>query len=49
MTDLCAIAVYRRSVPPRFSDAGARIDPTRPALAASTLYSPPPAEARGGI
>jgi mono/diheme cytochrome c family protein len=39
--DLRAMAVYLRTVPAKPSEAGARIDANPPAIAASTLYSPP--------
>lgn len=45
--DLRAMAVYLHALPPQRSDPGSRVDQNPPALAASTLYSPPAGEARG--
>jgi mono/diheme cytochrome c family protein len=45
--DLRAIAVYLHSIPAQRSELGAKVDPNPPALAASTLYSPPATETRG--
>jgi mono/diheme cytochrome c family protein len=46
-TDLRSMAVYLHSLPAKRSELGAKVDPNPPAMAASTLYSPSPAEARG--
>jgi mono/diheme cytochrome c family protein len=42
-----AMAVYLHAIPPQHTEASGRVDPKPPALAASTLYSPPPGETRG--
>jgi mono/diheme cytochrome c family protein len=44
--DLRAMAVYLRTVPPKPSEAAARVEPNPPAVAASTLYSPPATQMR---
>jgi mono/diheme cytochrome c family protein len=45
--DLRAMAVYLHAIPAKRTEAGGEIAPAPPALAASTLYSPPSAEQRG--
>jgi len=45
--DLRAMAVYLHAIPPQHTEVGGKVDTNPPALAASTLYSPPPAETRG--
>jgi mono/diheme cytochrome c family protein len=45
--DLRAMATYLHGVPARRTELGGKVDQNPPALAGSTLYSPPAAEARG--
>lgn len=44
--DLRAMAVYLHSLPPQQSERGGKVDPNPPLMAASTLYTPAPAETR---
>lgn len=47
--DLRAMAVYLRSLPPKNTEAAARVERNSPAMAASTLYSPGQAAAHGNM
>lgn len=47
--DLRAMAVYLHSLPPKRSGPGAEVAANPPAVRASTLYAPPPGDARRNV